>query len=231
MKGRTTCIPRIRSISSQNDFRATPIAKGKRVALRRICIGYDKPSALAGAEGFFYRAMAAFVLCNRCRWDRTRHSRMNRWTNWPATISGSKIDDSARPVRRIPITSCRVVIEAPHRHHKHGNLYRVRIALSVPQRELVVDRDQGNQPEHADLHVAIRDGFKALRRQLEDYVRDLRGDVKAHAVSTHGRVTQLFPRRGLNPSIRHIKRHTIVGWVKSLRGPPRLKARGAATHH
>lgn len=80
------------------------------------------------------------------------------------------------------ITACHVVVEAPHRHHRHGNLYRVRIVLSVPRRQLVVDRDAGDQPEHVDLHVAIRDGFKALRRQLEDFVRELRGDVKSHAV-------------------------------------------------
>jgi len=80
------------------------------------------------------------------------------------------------------ITSCHVVVEAPHRHHKHGNLYRVRVVLSVPHRELVVDRDRGDQAEHVDLHVAIRDAFKALRRQLEDYVRELRGDVKTHVV-------------------------------------------------
>lgn len=94
------------------------------------------------------------------------------------------------------ITSCHVVVEAPHRHHKHGNLYRVRIVLSVPHRELVVDRDSGDHAEHVDLHVAIRDGFKALRRQLEDFVRDLRGDVKSHAVPPHGRVTQIFPEEG-----------------------------------
>jgi cold shock CspA family protein/ribosome-associated translation inhibitor RaiA len=94
------------------------------------------------------------------------------------------------------ITSCHVVVEAPHRHHRHGNLYRVRIVLSVPNRELVVDHDRGDHPEHADLHVAIRDGFTALRRQLEDFVRDLRGDVKAHAVPPHGRVTRILPEEG-----------------------------------
>lgn len=94
------------------------------------------------------------------------------------------------------ITSCHVVVEAPHRHHRHGNLYRVRIVLSVPNRELVVDHERGDHPEHADLHVAIRDGFKALRRQLEDYVRGLRGDVKSHAVAPHGRIAQVLPEEG-----------------------------------
>jgi cold shock CspA family protein/ribosome-associated translation inhibitor RaiA len=94
------------------------------------------------------------------------------------------------------ITSCHVVVEAPHRHHKHGNLYRVRLVLSVPHRELVVDHDRGDRPEHADLHVAIRDAFHALRRQLEDYAREVRGDVKTHLLPPHGRVTQIFPDEG-----------------------------------
>jgi cold shock CspA family protein len=94
------------------------------------------------------------------------------------------------------MTSCHVVVEAPHRHHKHGNLYRVRLVLSVPHRELVVDHDRGDRPEHADLHVAIRDAFHALRRQLEDYVRELRGDTKTHQVPAHGRVVQILPKEG-----------------------------------
>lgn len=94
------------------------------------------------------------------------------------------------------ITSCHVVVDAPHRHHKHGNLYRVRLVLSVPHRELVVDHDRGDRPEHADLHVAIRDAFRAMRRQLEDYVRELRGDTKSHLVPPHGRVVQILPEEG-----------------------------------
>jgi cold shock CspA family protein/ribosome-associated translation inhibitor RaiA len=94
------------------------------------------------------------------------------------------------------ITSCHVIVEAPHRHHKHGNLFRVRLVLAVPHRELVVDHDRGDRPEHADLHVTIRDAFHALRRQLEDYVRELRGDVKTHLLAPHGRVTQILPEEG-----------------------------------
>jgi cold shock CspA family protein/ribosome-associated translation inhibitor RaiA len=94
------------------------------------------------------------------------------------------------------ITACQVVVEAPHRHHRHGNLYRVRLVMSVSNRELVVDHDRGDRPEHADLHVAIRDAFHALRRQLEDYVRELRGDVKSHEVRPRGRIMQIFPEEG-----------------------------------
>lgn len=94
------------------------------------------------------------------------------------------------------ITACHVVVEAPHKHHKHGNLYRVRIVLSVPHRELVVDHNPADHPEHADLHVAIRDAFKAMRRQVEDFVRELRGDVKSHSLPPHGRVVRILPDEG-----------------------------------
>ena len=78
------------------------------------------------------------------------------------------------------ITSCRVVVEAPHRSHHQGNLYRVRIQLHVPNRELIVGRESH---EHEDPYVAVRDAFDAARRQLENYVQELRGETKLHAVS------------------------------------------------
>jgi len=43
------------------------------------------------------------------------------------------------------------------------------------------------QPEHKDLDVAIRDAFASARRQLQDYVKRMRGEVKAHPQSfLHG---------------------------------------------
>jgi ribosome-associated translation inhibitor RaiA len=36
------------------------------------------------------------------------------------------------------ITSCHVIVEAPHRHHLHGKLFHIRIELRVPGKELVV---------------------------------------------------------------------------------------------
>jgi len=78
------------------------------------------------------------------------------------------------------ITRCRVVVEVPHRHHERGKLYQVRIDLSVPDAELVVSRDSAERQSHRDVFVAIRDAFDAARRQLEDYTRRRRGEIKAH---------------------------------------------------
>ncbi len=80
------------------------------------------------------------------------------------------------------ITSCRVVIETPHRHQQRGKLYHVRIDLAVPDAELVVSRDPADQQSHRDVFIAIRDAFHAARRQLEDYARRRRGEVKTHEV-------------------------------------------------
>src|SRR6516225_9265718 len=108
------------------------------------------------------------------------------------------------------ITSCRVIVEAPHRYHRHGDAFHIRIELEVPGKELVVTHEPNLKREeqgewhkhlgvggpHQDVYVAIRDGFKAMRRQLRDYVRCLRHDVKAHHRAPHAKVSKLFPKEG-----------------------------------
>ena len=81
------------------------------------------------------------------------------------------------------ITSCNVVIEAPHQHHRQGNQYRVHIQLGVPHRELVVDRQPPQRQGAEDLRVALREAFDKMRRQLEDDVRQMRGQTKQHAAA------------------------------------------------
>jgi ribosomal subunit interface protein len=79
------------------------------------------------------------------------------------------------------ITSCRVAVEAEHHHQHHGNLWKVRIDINVPNKHIVVSRDHHDKQEHQDIYVALRDAFAAAARQLEDYVRIQRGEVKSHA--------------------------------------------------
>ena len=73
------------------------------------------------------------------------------------------------------ITSCRVVVEVPHKHHHQGKQFNVRIDIGVPGSEIVVNRDHAE-----DIYVALRDAFDAAKRQLEDYARKIRGDIKTH---------------------------------------------------
>ena len=79
------------------------------------------------------------------------------------------------------ITACRVVIEAPHRRHEKGNLFSVRVEITVPGRPpIVVSRNPSDHQSHEEPYVAVRDAFDAARRQLQDITRQQRGDVKTH---------------------------------------------------
>ena len=94
------------------------------------------------------------------------------------------------------INACRVVVEAPHRHHHKGKIYHVRIEIGVPGRTLIVDRDPGRHHAHEDVYVAIRDAFDAARRQLEDHSRRAAGKIKTHETPTHGSVSVLNGLQG-----------------------------------
>jgi ribosomal subunit interface protein len=73
------------------------------------------------------------------------------------------------------IMGCRVTVEMPGKHKHQGRQFAVRIDITVPGSEIVVNRERDE-----DVYVALRDGFDAARRQLEDYNRRQRGDVKHH---------------------------------------------------
>ena len=94
------------------------------------------------------------------------------------------------------IISCRVVVDIPHLHHMERNLCQFRIDLKVPGGELVVKRGASEDSEFQDLDLTIRDAFDDARRQLEEYARLRRGDVKAHETLPHARVGKIFPEAG-----------------------------------
>ena len=107
------------------------------------------------------------------------------------------------------ITSCRVLIETSHRHQHKGNLYHVRIDLTVPGQELVVSRDPSDNQSHTDAYVAVRDAFAAARRQLEKYVRSNRRETKAHRAAggnggtPPGRIMELIPMQDYGRILTH----------------------------
>lgn len=68
------------------------------------------------------------------------------------------------------ITSCRVTIDQPERHHHQGRQFGVRIDVRAPGHEEVVS----TLKHHEDVYVALRDAFDSARRQLEDVVRKAR---------------------------------------------------------
>ena len=73
------------------------------------------------------------------------------------------------------ITSCRVVVERPHQRHHQGGQFVVRLRVSVPGADVVVDHDHAE-----DVHVAVRDAFEAARRQLEEHAGRRGGRGKSH---------------------------------------------------
>ena len=64
------------------------------------------------------------------------------------------------------ITACRVVIEQPHRRHRQGNLCQIRIDLTVPGAEIVVNREPPEHQVNEDVDVALRAAFDTARRRL-----------------------------------------------------------------
>jgi len=90
------------------------------------------------------------------------------------------------------ITSCRVVLRAPKHHRQHGDLFEVRIHMALPDgREVAATRNPLANHAHEDALVAIRDAFRAARRQLLDEVRQLQGKVKHHEPPTVGIIHEL----------------------------------------
>lgn len=93
------------------------------------------------------------------------------------------------------IVRCEVMIETPHRRHRNGRQFHVRVRLTVPGGEIVASHDPGPDEAHEDAYVALRDTFIAVRRQLEDHVRKSlkRGEPRLPRSkgAEHGRVTFL----------------------------------------
>lgn len=73
------------------------------------------------------------------------------------------------------IVAFRVTVESPPHHQRHGGQFSATLDISVPGRDVIVNRDH-----HEDPYVALRDAFAAAKRQLEQRAQKRRGDVKHH---------------------------------------------------
>jgi len=93
------------------------------------------------------------------------------------------------------ITACRMVVKGPGEHHRTG-LYDVNIQLALPDgREVNVGRTPGADERYSNLKFAINDAFKRARRQLQDQVRRMQGQIKHHDAELIGTVRRLDPSR------------------------------------
>jgi ribosome-associated translation inhibitor RaiA len=106
---------------------------------------------------------------------------------------GAKLDLYCRH-----ITSCRAVVSMPHQRHEEGNRFKLELEISVPGERIVVSRDSNAHGFAKDLgekagakafeveamrkhpRLVIREAFDVARRQLQDYARRHRMNVKKH---------------------------------------------------
>ena len=118
----------------------------------------------------------------------------------PSKAVGTKIREEAAKLEDFydRITSCRVTIEIPRRYQSGKYQFHVRIDLTAPGAEIVVDHEptlysslqrlggeesakgQELSAPHKDVYVAIRDAFKIARRKLQEYSHRQNGAVKHH---------------------------------------------------
>jgi hypothetical protein len=102
------------------------------------------------------------------------------------------------------ILSCRVVVSIPHRHHRRGNRFSLRIELAVPGEELAITRDANVhsvvkdldqqawskrfdvEAARRDVRLVMTDAFDAARRRLRDYAQLRRREVKRHQPPVRG---------------------------------------------
>ena len=150
------------------------------------------------------------------------------------------------------IMSCRVVVDQPHRHHKEGNLFHVRIDITAHGEEIVINREPSWHIAYRDLETAIGDAFDTAVRQVQDYVRRQRRSTKVHAPLLHARVANVFSQAGYGflrtPDDRDIYFHqnslvgtefeklrvgTEVTFVEELgdKGPQATTVRVVGRHH
>jgi ribosomal subunit interface protein len=90
------------------------------------------------------------------------------------------------------IISCQAVVSAPHRRRHQGKIYHVQVRLYVPGEDTFVNTEPEKNAAHEDVYVAIRDAFDAVRRKLEDHVRQMRGLKKETYGPALGKVARLF---------------------------------------
>ena len=87
----------------------------------------------------------------------------------------TRIRNAVRRLERLygGVMGCRIVVESPHHHQQQGRQFVVQVEVKVPGNDIVVNRGH-----HEDPYVALRDAFNAAGRQVEDYARRRRGEIR-----------------------------------------------------
>lgn len=85
------------------------------------------------------------------------------------------------------IISCQVVVEYVSKQQQSGNLYNVRIVVTVPGHEFVSTHNHDE-----NMYVSIREAFDDMTRQLEECSKMMHRKVKNHPPICEGRVARIF---------------------------------------
>lgn len=82
-------------------------------------------------------------------------------------LTTQAVEERFNKIRQISsnIIRCHVVISVPHRRHRLGNDYQVKISLVVPGHELI--GQSRNKRGNGDLYCAISDAFTSISSQLK----------------------------------------------------------------
>ncbi len=94
------------------------------------------------------------------------------------------------------IISCRVVVQKVQGRRHVGDLYRTSIMITVPHREIVVNREHPRHHSHEDMFVTVGHAFEDAARQLEEYARMQYKDMKDHDLLPHGVISKLYLEDG-----------------------------------
>ena len=113
----------------------------------------------------------------------------------PSEAIRSEIENHAKRLEKFHdrITSCKVAVIAPQTRHRKGEPFKVDIRIAMPEhKDILVTKTHGDVPAHEHVSVAIKDAFGRAQRQIEDAIRELRGQVKAHEAADHGRISKFL---------------------------------------
>lgn len=94
------------------------------------------------------------------------------------------------------ITSCHIIVRAPVKRRR-SHVYHIHIHLTIPGEDLIVSHEPEKDQAHADIHVAIRDAFEALHRQLKERIRLRNKKTIIPPINHHiGTITRFDPYQG-----------------------------------
>jgi len=113
----------------------------------------------------------------------------------PSEEIRSEIERHAKHLEKFHdrITSCNVTVIAPRSRHQKGGLFKIDIRIAMPShKDIIVTKTHDDAPEHEHVAVAIKDAFDAAQRQIEDAVREMRGQIKPHEGEDHGHVAKFL---------------------------------------